>query len=73
MFAESIWLVIFRTIHQIVIAAVAITCLSLLLYALTFNLRDRVARTFALLLAEVTIISAAEAIASTVIASWEME
>jgi hypothetical protein len=73
MFAESTWLVIFRTINQIVIAGVAITCLSLLLYALTFNLRDRVARTFALLLAEVTIISATEAIASTVTATWEIE
>jgi hypothetical protein len=73
MFAESIWLGIFKTINQIVIAGVAITCFSLLLYALTFNLRDRVARTFALILLEVTIISATEAVASTVTSAWEIE
>ena len=73
MFAESIWLGIFKTINQIVIAGVAITCFSLLLYALTFNLRDRVARTFALILIEVTIISATEAVASTVTTAWEIE
>jgi len=73
MFDVSIWLAIFKTINQIVIAGIAITCLSLLLYALTFNLKDRVARTFALILTEVTIISATEAVASTVTAGWEME
>jgi len=73
MFNESAWLVIFRTINQIVIAGIAITCFSLLLYALTFNLRDRVARTFALILIWVTIISATEAVASTITSSWEVE
>lgn len=73
MFDESLWLAIFKTINQIVIAGIAITCLSLLLYALTFNLKDRVARTFALILTEVTIISATEAVASTVAAGWEAE
>jgi hypothetical protein len=73
MLTESVWLGIFKTINQIVIAGVAITCFSLLLYALTFNLRDRVARTFALILIEVTIISATEAVASTVMSGWEIE
>jgi hypothetical protein len=73
MFDVSLWLAIFKTINQIVIAGIAITCLSLLLYALTFNLKDRVARTFALILTEVTIISATEAVASTLAAGWEME
>jgi hypothetical protein len=73
MFSESLWLAIFKTINQIMIAGVAVTCFSLLLYALTFNLRDRVARTFALILTEVTIISATEAIAATVATGWEAE
>jgi hypothetical protein len=73
MFNLLTWLVIFRTINQIVIAGIAITCFSLLLYALTFNLRDRVARTFALILTWVTIISATEAVASTITATWEIE
>jgi hypothetical protein len=41
-------------INQILAAGIAITAFSLLLYALTFNLRERVARTFAALLASVT-------------------
>jgi hypothetical protein len=41
-------------INQILNAANAITAFSLLLYVLTFNLRERVARSFALLLACVT-------------------
>jgi hypothetical protein len=73
MFGESFWLGIFKTINQILIAGIAITCFSLLLYALTFNLRDRVARTFALILIEMTIISATEAVASTVTPGWEVE
>jgi hypothetical protein len=43
-------------INQILNAANAITAFSLLLYVLTFNLRERVARSFALLLACVTVI-----------------
>ena len=38
---------VIRTISQILTAGVAITAFSLLLYGLTFNLRDRVARSFA--------------------------
>jgi hypothetical protein len=55
-------LVFFRTVSQILTAGVAITALSLLLYALTFNLRDRVARSFALILSCVVIVFTAEAI-----------
>jgi len=39
-----------KTINQILAAGIAITAFSLLLYALTFNLRDRVARSFALIM-----------------------
>ena len=43
-------------INQILNAGNAITAFSLLLYVLTFNLRERVARSFALLLACVTVV-----------------
>ncbi len=52
------------TLNQILVAGVAITAFALLLYALAFNLRDRVARSFALILVAVVIIYTAEALAS---------
>ncbi len=39
-----------RTLAEILTAGIAITAFSLLLYAFTFNLRDRVARSFAIIL-----------------------
>jgi hypothetical protein len=42
--------------NQLLSAGIAITAFSLLLYALTFNLRDRVARTFAFILICVVIV-----------------
>jgi hypothetical protein len=53
------------SINQILTAGIAITAFSLLLYALTFNLRDRVARAFAALLAFVTVVYFFDAVAST--------
>ncbi len=61
---EQGWLVAFRTLDQILTAGVAITAFSFLLYALTFNLRDRVARSFALILASVVIVFSSQAISS---------
>jgi hypothetical protein len=61
---EEELLVVFRTLDQILTAGVAITAFSLLLYALSFNLRDRVARSFALILASVVIVFSAQAISS---------
>lgn len=58
-------LVFFRTTSQILSAGIAITAFSLLLYGLTFNLRDRVARTFALIMISVAVIFTGEALAST--------
>jgi len=58
-------LVSLRTINQILAAGISITAFSLLLYALTFNLRDRVTRSFALILICVVIVFTAEAIGST--------
>ncbi|TDA63853.1 MAG: hypothetical protein D9V45_12660 [Chloroflexi bacterium] len=51
-------------INQILMAGIAITAFSLLLYSLTFNLRVRVARSFSIILACLVIIYAAEALAS---------
>jgi hypothetical protein len=53
------------SVNQILTAGIAITAFSLLLYALTFNLRDRVARAFAALLAFVTVVYFFDAVAST--------
>jgi hypothetical protein len=52
--------------NQLLTAGIAITAFSLLLYALTFNLRDRVARTFALILITLVIIFVGDAIGSVV-------
>lgn len=54
-----------RTISQIFTAGIAITAFSLLLHTMTYNLRDRVARTFAFILVCVGIAFAGEAIGST--------
>jgi len=51
--------------NQVLTAGIAITAFSLLLYALTFNLRDRVARAFAALLAFVTVVYFFDALGST--------
>ncbi|MFN2302446.1 MAG: histidine kinase N-terminal 7TM domain-containing protein, partial [Anaerolineales bacterium] len=58
------WEGAFQTISQILTAGVAITALSLLLYALAYNLRERVVSAFILILLCVTIIYTAESIAS---------
>ncbi len=51
--------------NQVLTAGIAITAFSLLLYALTFNLRDRVARAFAGLLGFVTIVYFCDALGTT--------
>ncbi|OGN93410.1 MAG: hypothetical protein A2Y88_12480 [Chloroflexi bacterium RBG_13_48_10] len=55
-----------KFINQLLTAGIAITAFSLLLYALTFNLRDRVARSFALILMCVVIVFVGDAISSIV-------
>jgi hypothetical protein len=55
-----------KFLNQLMTAGIAITAFSLLLYALTFNLRDRVARTFALILICVVIVFVGDAISSVV-------
>ncbi|MDD5467942.1 MAG: histidine kinase N-terminal 7TM domain-containing protein [Anaerolineales bacterium] len=54
-----------RTLNELLTAGIAITAFSLLLYALSFNLRDRVARTFAIILICVVIVFVCDAIAGT--------
>jgi hypothetical protein len=53
------------TVNQILTAGIAITAFSLFLYALSFNLRDRVARSFALILLCVVTVFTSEALASS--------
>lgn len=53
-----------KTFNQLITAGIAITAFSLLLYALTFNLRDRVARSFAMVLVCVAIVFVSEAVGS---------
>src|SRR5512137_831564 len=50
------------TINQILTAGIAITALSLFLYSLSFNLRDRVARSFAIILLCVVVVFTSEAL-----------
>jgi hypothetical protein len=57
------WEGAFQTISQILSAGVAITGFSLLLYAMAYNLRERVVRAFILILLCVTIVYTAESIA----------
>lgn len=52
------------TLNQILLATIAITAFSLLLYSLTFNLRERVARSFAPILICLVVIYASEAFAT---------
>lgn len=51
-----------QTINQILTAGIAITAFSLFLYSLSFNLRDRVARSFAIILVCVLIVFTSEAL-----------
>lgn len=62
-----------RTLNQLLTAGIAITAFSLLLYALTFNLNDRVARSFAIILACVVGIFVCDAIGSTVASPADIE
>ncbi|MCX6079121.1 MAG: hypothetical protein NTW32_06265 [Chloroflexi bacterium] len=63
---EDSLLVGIKTVNQILTAGISITAFSLLIYALTFNLRDRVARSFATILLSVVVIFTCEAIQTTV-------
>jgi len=59
-----------QTINQILTAGIAITAFSLFLYALSFNLRDRVARSFAIILLCVVVVFTTEALQSKDVPAW---
>src|SRR3990172_7236770 len=56
---------ILETLNRVFEAGIAITALSLFLRSLTFNLRDRVSRAFAVILACLMVSSAGEAVAAS--------
>jgi hypothetical protein len=62
-----------RTLNQLLTAGIAITAFSLLMYALTFNLRDRVARSFAQILTCVVVVFVAEALGSVASTTSQLE
>jgi hypothetical protein len=62
-----------QTINQILTAGIAITAFSLFLYALSFNLRDRVARSFAIILLCVVIVFTTEALQSKEMPLWGID
>ena len=60
-------------LNQILTAGIAITAFSLFLYSLSFNLRDRVARSFAIILLIVVVVSTTEALQSREVSNWGLE
>ncbi len=62
-----------QTVNQILTAGIAITAFSLFLYALSFNLRDRVARSFALILLGVVIVFTTDAIQTRAVSDVGVE
>ncbi|HEX6269589.1 MAG TPA: hypothetical protein VFZ43_05090 [Anaerolineales bacterium] len=62
-----------KTINNILTAGIAITAFSLFLYALSFNLRDRVARSFAIILLCVVVIFTTEALQNKSVPDWGIE
>ncbi|MBI3174625.1 MAG: hypothetical protein HYZ25_12955 [Chloroflexi bacterium] len=58
-----------QTLNQILTAGIAITAFSLFLYALSFNLRDRVARSFAIILLCVVVVFTTEALQNETVPS----
>ncbi len=62
-----------QTLNQILTAGIAITAFSLFLYALTFNLRDRVARSFAIILLCVVVVFTTEALQNKTVSSWGID
>jgi hypothetical protein len=62
-----------KTLNSILTAGIAITAFSLFLYALSFNLRDRVARSFAIILLCVVVVFTTEAFQNRSISDWAVE
>src|SRR4026208_1149198 len=62
-----------QTLNQILTAGIAITAFSLFLYALSFNLRDRVARSFAIILLCVVVVFTTEALQNKSVPDWGIQ
>jgi len=62
-----------QVFNQILTAGIAITAFSLFLYSLSFNLRDRVARSFAIILLCVVVIFTTGALQSRDVPAWEID
>jgi len=62
-----------QTVNQILTAGISITAFSLFLYALSFNLRDRVARSFAIILLCVVVVFTAEALQGDTAPAWGID
>ncbi|MBN2547740.1 MAG: hypothetical protein JXB15_01180 [Anaerolineales bacterium] len=73
MVMASLLVDVLRTLNELLTAGIAITGFSLLLYALSFNLRDRVARSFALIMLCVVIVFVAEAMGSVAANHTQLE
>ncbi len=64
---------LFKTITEILAAGIAITGFSLLLFAIKFNIRERVVRSFMLILSSVVIVFTAEAFSGTSTQVWQID
>ncbi len=62
-----------KVINQILTAGIAITAFSLFLYSLSFNLRDRVARSFALILLCIVVVFTTEALQNKTVPEWGID
>ncbi len=62
-----------QTINQILTAGIAITAFSLFLYSLSFNLRNRVARSFAIILLCVVVVFTSEALQNKDVPAWGID
>jgi hypothetical protein len=68
-----VFISILQTINELLAAGISITAFSLLLYALTLNLKDRVVRSFAFILACVVIVFTGDALSSITVPGPELE
>ncbi|MCK5793310.1 MAG: hypothetical protein KAH12_01285, partial [Anaerolineales bacterium] len=57
---------ILQTINELLAAGISITAFSLLLYSLSFNLKDKVARSFAFIMGCVVVVFVGESVAGVV-------
>jgi hypothetical protein len=62
-----------QVLNNILTAGIAITAFSLFLYAMSFNLRDRVARSFAIILLCVVVVFTTEALQNKTVPDWGIE